>query len=184
MVDNKRALWKYIVFSALTCGIYGLYFIHKLAKDVNIICWGDGQETAGLGKYILFGILTCGIYDLVWLYKVGNRLKANDERYGVMLSGDGSTVILWTIFGSLLCGIGPLVAYNIIIRNTNILAERYLCGDAGYNPIYGASTDQLAALAKQAEEENILNAGGWRCPNCNRINQYCVTTCVCGRSKD
>jgi len=48
MVDNNRSLLTYIVLSVITCGIYGLYFLYKLALDVNTICNGGGKETAGL----------------------------------------------------------------------------------------------------------------------------------------
>lgn len=35
------------------------------------------------------------------------------------------TILMWMIFGSLLCGIGSLIAMNIIINNTNALAREY-----------------------------------------------------------
>ena len=147
MVDDNRTLWKYILFSVLTGGIYSLYFIHKLAKDVNLICGGDGEQTAGAVEYVVFGIFTFGIYDLVWLYKLANRLKANDERYHVRLSEDGATVIKWAIFGLLLFGIGPFAALYIIIKNTNILAERYLSENADHVEQIVKSGDNYIWLA-------------------------------------
>jgi len=93
---------------------------------VNIICAGDGKQTAGLLKYLLFSLLTCGIYSYVWYYKLGNRLVENGPKYGIGLAENGTSVLVWMIFGSLLCGIGPFVALNIIIKNTNQLATAYL----------------------------------------------------------
>ena len=61
MIQEDRALWKYIVFGLLTCGIYNFYFIYKMAQDVNEMCTGDGKKTSGLIAFILLSYLTCGI---------------------------------------------------------------------------------------------------------------------------
>ncbi len=125
MIDTNRSLLKYIVFSILTCGIYSYWFIYKMAQDVNIICDGDGQKTGGLVKFILLSMVTCGIYAWFWYYKLGNRLAENAPKYNLCFSENGTTVIMWMIFGSLLCGIGAFVAMNILIKNTNALARAY-----------------------------------------------------------
>ena len=53
MIQEDRALWKYIVFGFLTCGIYNFYFIYKMAQDVNEMCADDGKKTSGLVVFIL-----------------------------------------------------------------------------------------------------------------------------------
>ena len=125
MVDNNRSLLKYILLSIVTCGIYSYFFIYQLAKDVNIICAGDGKETAGLVKFILLSIVTCGIYSFIWMYAIGNRLAENAPRYGLNFTENGTTILMWYLFGILLCGIGPYIAMHIIIKNTNALATAY-----------------------------------------------------------
>lgn len=125
MVDNNRSLVKYILLSIVTCGIYSYIFIYNLAKDINTICNGDGKETAGLLKFILLSIVTCGIYSWIWYYGVGNRLSENAPRYGLNFSENGTTILMWFLFGVLLCGIGPFIALHIIIKNTNALASAY-----------------------------------------------------------
>lgn len=136
MVDQNRSLLKYVLLSFITCGIYGLYFIYKWAEDVNIICNGDGKTTPSLLKYILLTVLTCGIYMFVWQYSLGNRLAENAPRYGKTFTENGTTVLMWQLFGSLLCGIGAFVALNILIKNTNSLAASYneWCRSQGYSP--------------------------------------------------
>lgn len=96
MIENNRNFWKWLFFSLLTCGIYELYFIYKLAKDVNTMCDGDGKKTSGLIKYILFTVLACGIYS--WY---------------------------WDSLGRLLVGLGPLIAMYRIIDDVNTLAYGY-----------------------------------------------------------
>lgn len=124
-MKTDRSIVVYILLTLVTCGIYGWYFIYCLARDVNTVCAGDGQNTTGLGMYILLSIVTCGIYPIFWMYSLGNRLAANAPRYGMSFQENGSTVLLWYLVGMLLCGIGPLVAMNIVINNTNSLCTAY-----------------------------------------------------------
>ena len=125
MVKTDRDIWEYVLFTILTCGIYSYWFIYKLAEDINIICDGDGKKTGGLLEFILLSIITCGIYAWFWEYNIGNRLAENAPRYNMHFTEDGTSVLMWMLFGSLLCGIGQFVAMNIIIKNTNQLALAY-----------------------------------------------------------
>lgn len=124
-IRTDRSLLTYILLTIVTCGIYGLYFIYKLADDVNEMCEGDGQKTSGLLAYIVFSCLTCGFYALYWNYSVANRLQAAAPRYGFSLQENGTTVLLWDLFGMLLCAIGSFIALHILIKNTNQLAMAY-----------------------------------------------------------
>ena len=107
------------------CGIYGYYFIYSIARDVNTMCRDDGEKTGGLLAFILLSFVTCGFYGLYWEYKLGNRLAANAPRYGITFQENGTSVLLWYLVGSLLCGIGPFIAMHILIKNTNALAAAY-----------------------------------------------------------
>lgn len=124
-MKTDRSIIMYILLTLVTCGIYGWYFIYCLARDVNTVCAGDGKNTSGLGMYILLSFVTCGIYPIFWMYSLGNRLAENAPRYGMNFQENGSTVLLWYLVGMLLCGIGPLVAMNIVISNTNRLCTAY-----------------------------------------------------------
>lgn len=124
-LQTDRSLVTYILLTLVTCGIYGYYFIYKMAQDVNIACEGDGENTAGLVAFILLSIVTCGIYAWIWYYKLGNRLNANAPRYGMSFQENGTTVLMWLIFGSFLCGIGAFIAMHILIKNTNSICIAY-----------------------------------------------------------
>ena len=78
-----------------------------------------------LVQFILLSILTCGIYSWWWQYSLGNRLAANAPRYGLSFTENGTTILLWLLFGSFLCFIGPFIAMNIIIKNTNSICMAY-----------------------------------------------------------
>lgn len=124
-VPTNKSLILYIVLSLVTCGIYSLYFLYTMARDINIVCKGDGKETAGLLKLIVFTFLTCGMYNYVWECMFQERLLANAQRFGVTIDETGETVMLWNMPGALLCGVGPLVATHILIKNMNKLARAY-----------------------------------------------------------
>lgn len=125
MINTNRGLGKYILFTILTCGIYSYWFIYTLAQDINVMCKGDGKQTGGLLKFVLLSIITLGIYSWFWYYNIGNRLAENAPKYNLNFSENGTSVIMWMIFGSFLCGIGPFVAMNILIKNTNALGFAY-----------------------------------------------------------
>lgn len=120
-----RGLLAVVLLSIITCGIYYYFYIYSLTKDVNVACEGDGDTTSGLAAFILLSIVTCGIYSMIWYYKLGNRLATNAIRYGMTFQENGTTVLMWRLFGSLLCGIGAFISENIIIKNANAICAAY-----------------------------------------------------------
>lgn len=124
-LTTDRSLLAYVLLTLITCGIYGYYFIYKLAKDINVACADDGERTPGLATYIIFSFLTCGFYDLYWEYKIANRIADNGPKYDISFSENGSSVLLWRIFGSLICLIGTFVGVNILITNANRICKAY-----------------------------------------------------------
>lgn len=124
-IKTDRGVIGWLLLSIVTCGIYSYYFLYCLARDINVMCQDDGDSTPGLAEFILLSFVTCGFYALYWYYKIGNRLQANAPRYGLMFQENGTTVLMWQIVGALLCGLGPIFAMNIIIKNTNAMATAY-----------------------------------------------------------
>lgn len=124
-IKTDRGVIGWLLLSIVTCGIYSYYFLYCLARDINVMCQDDGDSTPGLAAFILLSFVTCGFYAPYWYYKIGNRLQANAPRYGLMFQENGTTVLMWQIVGALLCGLGPIFAMNIIIKNTNAMATAY-----------------------------------------------------------
>ncbi len=127
------SLVAYILLGIVTCGIYPLYMVHCLARDMNVTGNGDGQHTNGLLMLILLSTITCGIYGWIYWYKLGNRQSYTAPRYGMTFQENGTTVLLWMFFGSFLCGIGAFIAMHIIIKNTNALNAAYNQRNGFYN---------------------------------------------------
>ena len=122
---TDRDIITYALLTFVTCGIYGYWYIYRMALDANVICADDGDETPGLAVYILLSIVTCGIYSLYWQYKLANRLQANAPRYGLQIQEGGSDVLIWLVLGTLVCIICQFIGTNIILKNLNTLCEAY-----------------------------------------------------------
>lgn len=124
-LSTSRSLVGYIILSLISCGIYGYYFIYTLARDINVACANDGDRTPGLATYIILSFITCGFYSLYWEYKLANRIYANQQRYNITIAENGTAVLLWRIFGALICLLGTFVGINILINNTNKICQAY-----------------------------------------------------------
>lgn len=153
--DTNRKFWKYLVFGVLTLGIYDLFFMHGLIKDMNRACsyaeGSDEDNSPSLIVYILLTAVTFGIYNFFWYYKQGDRLRRCGRKYGIDIDDKGSTYLLWMILGSLLVGIGPLIATYMLISNCNKVCR---C----YNSQIGAdSGDYYSAGSNFSNNNNYSN---------------------------
>lgn len=123
-MKTNRGMIKLILLSAITFGIYSLFFWHKYAEDMNIVCQGDGKHTRGILARIIFSTITFGIYELVWMYNVGERISANAHKRGIHCNVSGGSILLWYILGSFIF-IGPFVALHKMIHGLNDLCYAY-----------------------------------------------------------
>lgn len=158
---QQRSFWKFLLLSIVTCGIYEIYFMYKYTEDINTMCAGDGEETTNYIAVFFLSLITCGIYYWVWIYKLGNRMQNNAPRYGFYISESGTTLLLWSAIGTLLCGIGPLIAIYYMVTNINQFSGAYNAlaygtanpaGGQGYNPQnYSAPTQPQQPGAEQPQ---------------------------------
>lgn len=118
-MDTNRNIIKIILLSLITFGIYGLYFRYKYIEDVNTICAFDGKKTNGLLVTILLSMVTCGIYNYVHMFGMAERLQGAGRYYNANVESSGAVIVLWAVFGSLLCGLGPIIALYLEIKNLN-----------------------------------------------------------------
>lgn len=148
-LKEDRSIWVFILLNIVTCGIYSFVFLYEMIEAINIACDGDDEETPSLVMLILLSIVTCGIYSFYFYYKMGNRLAVNAARYGLYFPETGTTVLLWMLLGSFLCGVGPLIAMNILITNTNKICSAY----NAYNYAMAAKATQEATNSTEQTEE-------------------------------
>ena len=82
-----------ILFTFITCGIYGIYWMIKMNDEINLLA-GEPNATSG-GMVFLFSIITCGIYSFYWLYKMGER----SDQIKRVNGNSGLLYLLLAIFG-------------------------------------------------------------------------------------
>ncbi|MBO5071370.1 MAG: DUF4234 domain-containing protein [Eubacterium sp.] len=92
----NRSIATCIILSIVTCGIYGLYWLVKLADETNEL---SGQEGTSGGMVLLLTIVTCNIYGLYWAYKQGEKISAMAEKRGAAPSNNGILYLLLCFFG-------------------------------------------------------------------------------------
>ena len=124
-VREDRDLLSYILLSIVTCGSYSYIFLQGLAQDANTVCAGDGKSTPGLLQFVLLSFFTCGIYAWFWYYGLGNRLAETAPRYGLNFPENGTTILVWLVVGTCVCGVGQFIAMYFLIKNMNALAHAY-----------------------------------------------------------
>lgn len=123
MIQDDRKLWKLILLTIPTFGIYNIYFWFQFTSDLNDM----NRENRRIKNYILvwfLSILTLGIYRWVWLFYLADRIQVTGEHMGIKIRPGGGTVLGWKLFGSFIL-IGPFVADYYVIRNMNRLAKEY-----------------------------------------------------------
>jgi len=84
-MGTNRNIALCIVFTIITCGIYGIYWMVKLNAEV---CALANQMRTNGAVLILLDLVTCGIYGIYWNYKMGenvNRITGGDNNHVVYL---------------------------------------------------------------------------------------------------
>ena len=122
-VKENRNIVTYLILSLLTYGIYGMFFHGRLAKDMNIMCAGDGRRTRGFWLFTLFSLLTLGIYSFVWFHKLGNRMFDYCMRNGIPCAVDGKKLVRLSVLGMFLCGLPSLYALHLTFSTMNDMAH-------------------------------------------------------------
>lgn len=123
-MKTNRSLLMLIILSAITFGIYPLFFWSKYASDMNIVCQGDNRHTRGILARIIFSAITFGIYELVWMYNVGERISFNAHKRGLHCNVSGTSILLWFILGSFII-VGPFIALHKMLSGLNNLCYAY-----------------------------------------------------------
>ena len=125
-LKTDRKFFLFLLLNFITFGIYHLYFIHSVAKEINITCQDDDRHTDGLFLYLIITALTFGLYSFIWFLLASNRIKNNwykKIKSACLISG--TSFFCWTTFGSLLLGLGPMIAQYKFLHAVNELNAAY-----------------------------------------------------------
>lgn len=78
-----------VVFTIITCGIYGLVWENRIFKTANALI---GEEKYSFWPWLLLSIITCGIYNIYIQYQLGISLHEGLKSEG--LPGNDSLSLL------------------------------------------------------------------------------------------
>ena len=123
---TNRALWKLILFSILTLGIYALVVMCHVSEDINTIASRyDGKKTMHYALlFFIIAPLTLGIGAIVWIHKICERMGNELTRRNVDYSFGASAFWLWGVLGAMII-VGPFIFYHKFFKSMNLLAESY-----------------------------------------------------------
>ena len=111
---NKRDVALAIVFTVITCGIYGIYWFIVLTDDVKT---ASGEEFQSGGIALLLTIITCGIYGFYWAYKMGELMKKAQEKRNMPVKDNAVLYLILEILGL------GIVNYAMIQSDLNAIAD-------------------------------------------------------------
>ncbi|MBR1495074.1 MAG: DUF4234 domain-containing protein [Acidaminococcaceae bacterium] len=106
---KPRSVAKALIFTILSCGLYGLYWLVAITDEMDILV-NRKNGTGGLMS-LIFTILTCGLYGLFWAYKLGDNVDFIKGNRG------GNTGILYLILYIFLFGLIDLALAQDVIND-------------------------------------------------------------------
>lgn len=74
---RERNIVTSIIFTIVTCGIYGLIWFVQMTDDAANV---SGDDSMSGGKALLFTLITCGIYQYYWAYKMGKMIASAGKK--------------------------------------------------------------------------------------------------------
>lgn len=126
VMNNERALWKFIVFGILTCGIYNIVMWSGIGEDINMAASRrDGKKTMHYCLvFFLLQEVTCGIFSFIWFHQISQRIGDEARARGMQTDLGASTFWLWNVLGSLIV-VGPYIYTHKVIEAMNYIASSY-----------------------------------------------------------
>lgn len=117
-VVKEKSIGLCVVLSIVTCGIYGIYWLYTIARDLNDLCESQNQEKgAEPGLVVILSIVTCGIYLLYYLWKAGKMVSSLTRSNGHHPSDDSIVLMVLSILQL------SLVSYCILQSHINGFAK-------------------------------------------------------------
>ena len=120
-----RSLVKYLLLGFLTLGIYEIWYLHYLVKDVNELCREDGKKSPGIRVAILLTLVTCGLYAIFWWYRIADMLNTAARRRNLEVSINGGAMIACILLGNYVFSIVSWVGLYWVFEAANTLAVDY-----------------------------------------------------------
>lgn len=124
-LKDDRSILKFFIFGCLTLGIYEIWYIYGLIKDVKYLLEDEDTPLPSFFTYMIYSIFTLGIYNVYYWLKVSDLMKNRAIRRKLNIDISSGFMAFCFILGYFVGGITTLVSYHTIFEAMNILAEDY-----------------------------------------------------------
>lgn len=120
---TNRNMWKFMILSLLTCGIYTIIFFIPFSFDLERIHPSSGKRMNFLFAYI-FALFTFSIVIDIWHYQNTKQISEALEARKIDYEFGTGDFWKWLILGSFII-VGPFVYYHKLCHSMNLLCEDY-----------------------------------------------------------
>jgi hypothetical protein len=124
-IKNNHNIFLYPLLGTITFGIYAVWYLHCLAKDVNVLCRDTNRKTTGVLALYLLSLVTCGGYAVFWWFRVADMLSRQIRIRGLNSDISGGFVMLSFVLGYFLTPVASWVGVYKVFEALNELADDY-----------------------------------------------------------
>ena len=110
---EERNIIVYLLLTLVTCGIFGIYWLVVMLKDIAT----TSGEDINPWMVILLSIITCGIYGIYFSYQMGKYMVKAGEKYNIKIEDNSILYLILTIFGF------GIVTYCLVQNDLNTIAK-------------------------------------------------------------
>lgn len=110
---EERNIVVYLLLTLITCGIFGIYWMVVILKDIAT----TSGEDINPWMVILLSIITCGIYGIYFSYQMGKYMVKAGENNNVKIEDNSILYLILTIFGF------GIVTYCLVQNDLNTIAK-------------------------------------------------------------
>ena len=124
-LKTNRSMWKVMLFSVLTFGIYLIVFFSPFAAELDeIYPKRDGSKTMDFLLVYILSLFTCSVVMTAWHYHIALRIEEALEKRRIEYNFSTSDFWMWYFFGSFIL-VGPFVYMHKLCTAMNLLCESY-----------------------------------------------------------
>ncbi len=129
-LPTNRNMWKFVILTILTLGIYSIIFFIPFSFDLDKVApKRDRSKTLNYVFAYVLSLFTFALVLDIWHYQVAGRVEDGLARRKIEYNFSRIDFWVWMIVGSLFL-VGPFVYYHKLCRAMNLL-----CADYNERPI-------------------------------------------------
>ena len=124
-LKTNRSVWKLIILSLFTFGIYSILFFIPLSFDLDKAApRRDGKKTMNYAFALILSFFTFSLVIDIWHYQLADRIEDALTERKINYSFGTGDFWGWLVLGSLIL-VGPFVYFHKLCKAMNLLCEHY-----------------------------------------------------------